>query len=546
MTVRRVAVVIDSSPVCRYVDDLLGAIEQCEQLFFTVLVLRDQSYGWRDPVARRMRVGGAARARLSESLVGFEFWCLRILKSLRPGLARRAGFRDASPRDVRSRFRQVIELAPDADLAFETPVDLVLVLGPWLPGAVLAQCPPAATVLQVELGGYPEQGLALAGFEECHAGSDSTPVRFYGVNVADGSRELLVDGHNRTKRLLSLNQVAVWDRALSLLRSHLLTTGVPVSARAASRDRPADAPDSSPMGRLLAYPLRSLGRGVRLAVQQLRGRRRWSVAICRRVAADQGLNAPAWVEPAPAGTYQADPILYRDPYTGVAYCFVEEVDESINRGHIAVLRESGGSWHRAGVALKEPFHLSFPFLFRFNGRVYMCPEAGASGEIRVYRCTDFPLQWELEVVLMRGVSAADTVLVPQHDQWWMLTNLDRADRPDHQSELHLFYADSPLSTEWRPVGGNPIKADCRGGRNGGMEVADGQIYRFGQVQSFDAYGARLNRYQITRLGVDGYEEVLCEAVRSPPGIGSTGIHTYSSIDGWVAVDLLEAKANGSV
>lgn len=78
----------------------------------------------------------------------------------------------------------------------------------------------------------------------------------------------------------------------------------------------------------------------------------------------------------------------------------------------------------------------------------------------------------------------------------MPTNLDCADCPDHQLELHLFHADSPLSTDWQAVSGNPVKVDCRGGRIGGMETVNGRIYCFGQVQSFDAHGAGLNRYQL--------------------------------------------------
>jgi hypothetical protein len=49
---------------------------------------------------------------------------------------------------------------------------------------------------------------------------------------------------------------------------------------------------------------------------------------------------------------------------------------------------------------------------------------------------------------MGEVSATDTLLVPHEDQWWMLLNLYRADCPDHQLELHLFHADSSLSTDW--------------------------------------------------------------------------------------------------
>lgn len=541
----RLALVIDSSPVCRHIGDLLDTLARAgsaQPLSLSSLVVPARG-------ADGHRSGGRlpGTTLLADRMVGLEQSCARVAERLRPALGRRIGFRDAGRRDIRPLFSQVIELSPGGDLSFEPVPDIVLVLGDWLPAAVRARCPPSATMLQVELGGRPEQGLALAGFEECWSAADCTPVRLYRVDAGDGSRRLLVDGCNRSKRLLSLNQAAIWDRAASVLLSHLLSPGsapdIPGVAALAGLAGPADAlggQPSSPSARLATYPLRLLGRAARLGVQQLRGRRRWSVAIYRQAAPGRPFGSPAELEAAPAGAYQADPILYRDPGTGNAYCFVEEVDGSTGRGHIAVLAESGGRWRRLGIALKEPFHLSFPYLFRFGGKVYMCPEAGGSGEIRVYRCTDFPLGWELEAVLMRGVSAADTMLVPHAGRWWMLTNLDRAALPDHQSELHLFHAASPLSTDWQSGGSNPAKVDCRGGRNGGLEIVDGRIYRFGQVQSFDAYGQGLNRYEITRLAADGYEECLREAIPPPRESGSSGIHTYSSIDGWVAVDLLGA------
>ena len=72
-----------------------------------------------------------------------------------------------------------------------------------------------------------------------------------------------------------------------------------------------------------------------------------------------------------------------------------------------------------GPVIVEPYHLSFPFLFTHEGTLYMCPECSGSGQIRVYRCTGFPLQWELAAVLMENVSAADTMLFPRDGRWWI-------------------------------------------------------------------------------------------------------------------------------
>ena len=248
------------------------------------------------------------------------------------------------------------------------------------------------------------------------------------------------------------------------------------------------------------------------------------------------------MDSAPAGTYWADPFLYRCPSSGTSVCFVEEYDQALGRGHIAVLEQGTGGWRRRGTVLKEPHHLSFPFVFDYQGSLYMCPEGDAAGTIMLYRCSDFPMQWEPCATLMRGVSAADTMLFPRNGRWWMLTNIDRALQPDHQSELHLFHADSPLSEEWTPVPGNPVKLTCNGARNGGLLVDGERIFRFGQRQGFHAYGQGLDLYEITGLDETGYSEVLRQQVLPPAGSGAVGIHTWSSLDDLVTVDLLGATS----
>lgn len=538
----RLALVIDSDPVCRYVGDLLEALAagdagSARRISLSALVM---------PARRTDGKRDRGLTGVAQGLVGFELASMRLLERWRRGIAERIGYLRATPRDIRPLFAQVISLSPGESPMFDESPDVVLVLGSWLPSRLLERCP-GATALQVEFGERPSRALALAGFEECWSGQDATRVRLYRLGK-DGSRRLLVDGANRTKRLLSLNQAAIWDRALSLLATRLRNPGVEAPRGLPDAADPPEGCGADPAGgngpraaMLASYPLKVVGRGAKMAMQQARGQRQWSIAIYRRSEAGAIVGAPAVLRGAPAGTYPADPMLYRDPDTGRAYCFVEEVVRATRRGHIAVLGESDGRWSWLGVAIREPFHLSFPFLFRFKGDLYMCPESAESGEIRVYRCTGMPLEWELDTVLMRNVSATDTMLFPHAGRWWMLTNIDRARSPDHQSELHVFHADSPLATDWQALPGNPVRVDCRGGRNGGLEIRGGRIYRFGQLQSFNAYGQGLNRYEVTRLDADAYEEVFREAIVPPPALGAHGIHTYSGIDGWLAVDLLGAR-----
>jgi hypothetical protein len=158
--------------------------------------------------------------------------------------------------------------------------------------------------------------------------------------------------------------------------------------------------------------------------------------------------------------------------------------------------------------LSEDFHLSFPYVFRHDGVLYMCPETSAIREIRLYRCIDFPLRWVHCATLMQDVSAADTVMFEKDGRWWMLTNIDSSGLGDHSSELHVFCADSPLSSEWRPCASAPVIDSPLCARNGGLIADESGIFRVAQKQGFNVYGEAASVRRVVHLAEDGYVEAL--------------------------------------
>jgi hypothetical protein len=228
----------------------------------------------------------------------------------------------------------------------------------------------------------------------------------------------------------------------------------------------------------------------------------------------------------PRGRFWADPFLYtRD---GRTFCFVEDFVYKTRRAHITALEIAGTKVVERGIAVKEPFHLSFPFLFQYKGELYMCPESYASRQIRIYRCTELPLKWELRTVVMEGVSAADTMFFEKAGKWWMLTSLDESGTEDHCSELYLFSSDSPLGTSWTPHPQNPIRIDACGGRNAGLIVDEEKLYRLAQRQGFDQYGQGLVVYEIKALSESLYVEERISEINPTFRKGLRGTHHLSS------------------
>jgi len=289
---------------------------------------------------------------------------------------------------------------------------------------------------------------------------------------------------------------------------------------------------------LVWYGLRAFAQVVMRVLDKLRGRTlRWSVAY--QYVADWQ-SAVLWksrVIKNPPQRFLADPFVWRQD--GLDVCFVEDFDYRSGKGKISAYKIDANRYEELGVALEEPFHLSYPYLFEADGALYMCPETHAAGDIRIYKCTNFPLQWTLHQVLMRDVSAADTNLFAHDNRWWMLTNMDSAGMDDHSSELHAFYADRFDSTAWIAHPMNPIIFDSAQARNGGMILDKGALHRVFQTQGFDVYGAAMGIAEITTLTPDAYHEKVI--ARMTPNYFSNlrGTHSYSFSKGLLAFDYVK-------
>lgn len=247
--------------------------------------------------------------------------------------------------------------------------------------------------------------------------------------------------------------------------------------------------------------------------------------------ADLGVNQSI---PNPKGHFLADPftVKYKDKH----YCFVEDLDYKTHKGSINVYEITSAGAQHIGVALDEPFHLSFPYVFQVNNTWYMCPETNQANDIRIYRCTDFPLKWTLHKILMKNVCAADTLLFAHQDKWWMLTNIDTSGLGDYCSELHVFYADQFDATYWHPLPQNPVIFDATCARNAGLIIEKGNLFRSFQTQGFDFYGKSMGIAKIETLSTSHYHETPIRQINPNFNKDVTGTHTFNHQDGLLVFD----------
>jgi hypothetical protein len=231
----------------------------------------------------------------------------------------------------------------------------------------------------------------------------------------------------------------------------------------------------------------------------------------------------------------ADPFLW--VHNGKRFIFVEEKPYSTNRGHISCLAlDENLNISSSQIILERPYHLSYPFLFEYQGQLYMLPESGANNAIELYKCTDFPSQWEFVKALIPNIQAVDATLVEKDGLWWLFANIV-VNSGSSWDSLYLFKADSPLSDQWSPHPKNPIVKDLHTARPAGNFLMHGiDLIRPSQDCSV-CYGYAINFNRVTMLDEANYAEIRINTLKPPTNNRSIlATHTWNEKQGLVVID----------
>lgn len=200
-------------------------------------------------------------------------------------------------------------------------------------------------------------------------------------------------------------------------------------------------------------------------------------------------------------SFVADPFMHFD---GTRWAmFFEVLNLATGRGEIGLATSDDAiRWRYEQIVLSEPFHLSYPFVFSHGGEHFLLPETFEADQLRLYRATRWPYEWELDRVLIDDIVAVDASLLDHDGSWWMFACTHRKEN----DQLSLWRADEPRGP-WREHPASPVvRGDSRIGRPGGRPVAaDGTLYRFAQDCQHE-YGLSVRAIEITRLTPSEYEE----------------------------------------
>jgi len=362
-------------------------------------------------------------------------------------------------------------------------------------------------LIDISYSGAITTALSPPGFWQVYKKLDKTDFFIRKYKKYQENTEILFKGSVATRFLFLLNQNNIYKLSLFYMRDVVMRLANGHAPHHSSNKAcSAIAADSVPHVWHYAFYVLYL---VRILIKKIlnrlffRQKLSWNVAFEHKNWKDAAIRAPTVIKN-PPGHFLADPFVVE--HEGQTVCFVEDYDYATSRGFIAAYALDGTNFSEIGPVIKEDFHMSYPYTFKYDSKIYMIPETSENKDIRLYVCEQFPGQWKFVKKLMSNISTADTTVFEKDGLWWLFTNTDPLGLGDHCFELNIFYADNPLADTWTPHAQNPILCDSMKGRMGGILYDGNSIIRVSQQQGFDLYGKSYNYNKIIELTSQSYKE----------------------------------------
>jgi hypothetical protein len=212
-------------------------------------------------------------------------------------------------------------------------------------------------------------------------------------------------------------------------------------------------------------------------------------------------------------SFVADPFLVKEDDTW--YLFFEVYNISTQQGDLAVATSTNTwFWKYQKVILDEPFHLSYPYVFKWENDYYMIPESYEANAVRLYRAEQYPTDWSFVTELVSGRELVDNSIIYHEGRWYLFSCSTSIDT------LHLFYAEN-LTGPWKEHPASPVViGDNSNARpSGRVFVLGDRLYRYAMDIEPPVGLFEVKAFEITRLTPTDFSEVL---VREEPIIKASG------------------------
>jgi len=234
--------------------------------------------------------------------------------------------------------------------------------------------------------------------------------------------------------------------------------------------------------------------------------KKWTIGICRaninEIIRTKTFDPDVfWLKIKSNDAFCADPFLVQGKNGELGILF-EEFPYKDDYGKISLMKINKDlKFKNSKIILDTNSHLSYPFVFSENGKMYIFPESAQTGKLSCYEYSpeNETITFVKDII---NEPLRDSTILKHKDKYWIF-GIIPVDESDY--ELNVYYSDKLLG----PYTGhknNPIRSGLDGTRPAGnFLLVDGEIYRPTQ-NCKNKYGESITINKIKELNEHSVEE----------------------------------------
>lgn len=254
--------------------------------------------------------------------------------------------------------------------------------------------------------------------------------------------------------------------------------------------------------------------------------------IIRNKSFEQNIK---WLPVSALDHFYADPFLLRTD-DGKLLILFEDFGLEEFYGKLSVMTiDSNFTPLNEKVLLDTNSHLSYPFIFRENGKIFIFPEASHSGKLSCYEFDQIKQSFSFVQDILY-LPLLDSSILKLNNKYWLFGTIKGE---FSHSKLHIFFSDK-LFGPYLPHPENPVKNSANGSRPAGNFIeVDSVIYRPSQ-NCENMYGESITINKIESLDETHFSETpFMDIIVDSKRYNNSkihAIHTLNSVDNIITID----------
>ncbi len=264
--------------------------------------------------------------------------------------------------------------------------------------------------------------------------------------------------------------------------------------------------------------------------------KQWSIGIAQADIRDIIRNKAfetelKWIPLKNKNKFYADPFIFKSANEQFSILY-EEYDYDNQYGKISLFSiDKNCKVTLSKTLINSSSHLSYPFIFFEDEKMFIFPEASESGKLSGYHFDYDSKEVKFKADIL-NLPILDSTIFKHNGKYWLFgTMLGN----DSNNKLHIYHSES-LWGPYLPHKCNPVKDDLSSSRPAGNIIeVDGELYRPAQ-NSQNYYGSSITINKIKHLCEEKFEEEFFMSIAPQNKSFRHGVHTLNSAGNKIVID----------